>query len=38
MDSMLLEGGYEVTEFKDPFGIKGGFVPNLEEIIRGALS
>lgn len=37
-DSMLLEGGYEVTEFKDSFGIKGDFVPNLEEIIRGALS
>jgi len=37
-DSMLPEGGYEVDGFKHPFGIKGEFVANLEEIITKSIS
>ena len=38
MNSMLPEGGYEVTGYKQSFGIKGDFVSNLEEIVCGAIS
>ena len=37
-DSMLPEGGYEVEGFKRNFGIKGKFVPNLEEIVTKLIS
>ncbi len=33
-DSMLREGGYEVTGFREPFGIQGEFVGNLEQIVE----
>ena len=36
--SMLPEGGYEVTGFRQPFGIKGEFVPNLEEVVAALVS
>jgi neutral ceramidase len=36
--AMLPEGGYEVTEFQDSFGIKGEFVANLDEIITKLIS
>jgi hypothetical protein len=32
--AMLCEGGYEVEGFREPFGIKGEFVNNLEEVIE----
>jgi neutral ceramidase len=32
--AMIAEGGYEVTEFKPQFGVKGQFTTNTEEIIR----
>ncbi len=32
--SMLREGGYEVTGFREAFGIKGEFVANLEQIVK----
>jgi neutral ceramidase len=37
-ESMLGEGGYEVSGFKRAFGIKGAFHPGLEEVIRKALT
>jgi hypothetical protein len=36
--SMLCEGGYEVTGFRKGFGIKGEFVGNLEEVVEGLVS
>jgi hypothetical protein len=38
MQSMLSEGGYEVTGFRRPFGIKGDFVANLEKVVVELLS
>jgi hypothetical protein len=35
--AMLADGGYEVREFMKPFGIKGEFVANIEEIIIKAV-
>jgi hypothetical protein len=32
--AMLCEGGYEVEGFREPFGIRGEFVNNLEEVIE----
>jgi hypothetical protein len=36
--AMLSEGGYEVTGFRRPFGIKGEFVPNLEKVVAELVS
>jgi neutral ceramidase len=36
--SMLKDGGYEVTGFHQAFGIKGEFVENLEEVIEDLVS
>jgi neutral ceramidase len=36
--SMLSEGGYEVTGFRRPFGIKGEFVPDLEHAVAELIS
>lgn len=33
-ESMLREGGYEVTGFREPFGITGEFVGNLEQVVE----
>lgn len=35
--SMLSEGGYEVTGFRGAFGIKGEFVANIEEVVSELL-
>ena len=35
--AMLAEGGYEVRGFMKPFGIKGEFVANIDEIIIESL-
>src|ERR1017187_640810 len=36
--AMLPEGGYEVTEFRHAFGIKGEFVANLEKVVAELIS
>jgi len=36
--SMLSEGGYEVTGFRQPFGISGEFVSNLEDVVASLVS